>query len=132
MQWLIDLVIEAIGVPPCYVNRPDFVGEWLNPGDDFNTNNVFAVDFSPVVPAGAKAVIFRLRAENTVAGLKVFGTKHGEGIGPGHCIFSPPIANLIERSMLTLGCDEDGKCDLQAEPGGFWSNVGISPRGWIL
>ncbi|GAI35317.1 unnamed protein product, partial [marine sediment metagenome] len=26
MQWLIDLIIETIGVPPCYIDRGSFFG----------------------------------------------------------------------------------------------------------
>ncbi|MCK5602356.1 hypothetical protein KAR91_10815, partial [Candidatus Pacearchaeota archaeon] len=60
MQWLIDIVAEAVeaqlGIPPCFVDRGD-------PGAaDFNQGNIIAdgfphdLDFSAIVPDGATAM----------------------------------------------------------------------------
>jgi len=132
MQWLIDLIIEAIGIPPCYIDRGDFLGDFEAIDAKLNAGTFQTVDFSSVVPAGAKAVVIRLRAQNTVAGESVEVQPFGTQEGPGHCSFEVTVANIICRRFITVGVDADRKIKIRGTVVGLWSYGSISLRGWIL
>ena len=119
-------------MPPCYIDRGDFAGEWPGFPAGLNTGIWETLDFSSKVPAGAKAIIFRVRANNTVAGESIQMQPHGSLQAPGHCVFAVPSANIVNRAILTIGCDADRKIDYQATALGLWGNEGCSMRGWIL
>lgn len=132
MQWLVDLIIEAIGVPPCYIDREEFVGEFASITADLRDGLEHVVDFSSIVPAGAKAVVIRFRATCDEAGVSVFVVKNGIDITPGKCAFAIVTAGFAHRQFLTIGVDADRKIKFKATENDGWSGGGISLRGWIL
>lgn len=137
MQWLINLVAEKviaeIGVPPCYIDRGDFTGEFASINAGLNDGLWHEIDFSSIVPANAKAVVIRLRAENTVAGESIqVQPKDTLKDVPGHCAFSIPSADITNRTWMVIGLSTDLKIIYNATSLGVWSNSGVSLRGWIL
>lgn len=64
MQWLIDLIIEAIGIPPTFIDRGDPATSDFS-GPAFTRDGAWHdLDLSAIIPAGATAVLFAFEGEN--------------------------------------------------------------------
>ena len=131
MQWLIDLIIEAIGVPPCYIPRTD----WL--GSDFTAANVttdgarHTLDLSAIVPEGATAVnltviVLTANVNAVVRFLHPDSTSH-----LARCIMRTQVANINMRGIVAVGLDANRHVDYTFS-NIVWTDIGIAVRGWWL
>lgn len=131
MQWLIDLVIEAIGVPPCYIDRGD-------PGDvdfdqtDFTDDAAWhTLDLSAIVPENAQAVnltafivatevskVFWFREDGNVNSYNASGLST-------QIAFQPVITNM------SISLSTDRKLAYNLDPS-TWLSIGVTVCGWWL
>jgi len=124
--------MEAAGfLKAAYIDRGQFSGEWADISANLNDGEWHVMDFSSVVPANAKAVVIRLRADNNNAGEKIEMHKYGITPHVGHCVFSAQVAGITNRSFIVMGVDTAGRIEYRGF-GGVWTGAAISLRGWIL
>lgn len=131
MQWLIDLIIETIGIPPVYIHRGDPAVQDYD-HNDFTYDNVWhALDLSAVVPDGAKAVLFHVSAKD--AQVQNFGQFERNG-GINHTNFSQIIIQVADLTIaydIVVACDEDRKIQYRF-PGVPFDLFDLVIRGWWL
>lgn len=130
MQWLIDLVIKAIGVPPCYVNRGDATGTDFTMADLTMDWGVHYLDLSGIIPEGATAVHLYFAFVANAAGTCMW-------LQPSDCVhcfsalgMTSQVANIeIDcDGFVALGPDRKIKYQGGAPP---MTAVFIHVRGWM-
>ena len=131
MQWLIDLVIEAIGIPPTYIDRGDYTGSDYTQATLTFDANWHTLDLSGIIDPGATAVEIRFKAQTQAVPKKVRFRKHGTTMTFNTCSFRTQVANLANNTNLVIGVSEDGKIDFWADAG-VWTGVSLVIRGWWL
>lgn len=104
MQWLIDLVIEKIGVPPCFYDRGDPAAwdfTWIN----LNTDGAWHdLDLSAIVPNAAKAVLLRIRVQCGVVAKLLQFRKSGNVNSLNTNGFRVQVANVVFEGDLVCAC----------------------------
>lgn len=131
MQWLIDLIIEAIGVPPCYIDRGDPVNADFAT-EDFTLDDAWhELDLSSLIPAGATAVALTgLFINEQVQRLAMFRL-HGNSNAANVARIYTQSASLTICSDFVVALDPDRKIDYLFE-GFFWSTISLTVKGWWL
>jgi hypothetical protein len=131
MQWLIDLIIEAIGIPPVYIDRGDPAALDFLIGDFPVTDNWTMLDLSGIAPAGAKAVSMQVVIRATSTGRVLQFRRHGNVNAMAKKSILTQVGGVYCHGDLTVGCDSDRKVDY------FRNLVGINychmiVTGWWL
>lgn len=131
MQWLIDLIIEAIGIPPVYITRPDPIANDFLTGDFTQDGNWHDLDFSPIVPVGASAVNIQLRVSNTNVIQTIDMRPKGSTTTMGLTVIQNQVANQYETAVVVVSVDADRKLQYKV-PGNPFSTITLKTRGWWL
>lgn len=131
MQWLIDLVIEAIGVPPCYIRNPDFPGLFIPPGDWIKDGNFHIADVSAVVDAEATAidVAWKYKADAAAGVLYIKPVGHVGFVNT--CVARTYVANLEHNEDLTIPLDSNKQFEYRFSAGLVWFTA-FRIHGWWL
>lgn len=131
MQWLIDLVIEAIGIPPVYVDRGDYQTYDFKTTDFTQDTAWHELDLSAIVPAGASAVKFHLKTRNTTVATFMRFRKHGHTGDEYRCTNRTQVSNIAFGFYLVVGVDSDRKIDYYVKTPNFTA-IHITVQGWWL
>lgn len=135
MQWLIDLVIEAMSdvfLQTGYVlrgtrgNIPDF--DLI----DFTVDGLWHdLDLSGIAPAGAKAVNMKFRGGSNNIGDSFKWRAKGETHGLFTCFYRPQVAGVDLGSLVALDIDTNriGQYNVS---GVGWYKLSINVTGWWL
>lgn len=131
MQWLIDLIIEAIGVPPCYIARYDWLGSDFDQGDVTTDGARHTLDLSAIVPENAKAVNLSVivQTANVNSIVRFFHPDSTSHLG--RCIIRTQVANINMRFVAAVGIDSNRHVDYTFS-NVVWTSIGIAVRGWWL
>ena len=131
MQWLIDLVIEAIGIPPVYIDRGDPAADDFVKADFIADGNWYEEDLSAIVPEGAKAVVLRVDLRSDAVGKWIQMRKPGNVNTKNVSMARTQIANLYITNDMICSISEDRKIEWRIQAA-LWINVEIVVKGWIL
>lgn len=131
MQWLIDLVIETIGVPPCYIDRGDPVNEDFTAAQLIDDGAWHELDLSGIVPAKAQAVHLILVFVNAAISKLVTLRKAGNVRVRNISVLYTYIAGVPTYHTTFVAVDADRKIEYNIDAGG-WILKGMTVRGWIL
>lgn len=131
MQWLIDMVIEAIGVPPCSIDRGDPADLDLLKADFFTDGAWHEHDLSAVVPEGAKAINVTVKYSANAVGREIKFRKHGNTNERNVLQGSNPVANLPYMMNGLIEVDADRKIESNVEAG-LYTYINFTIRRWIL
>ncbi len=129
MQWLIDLVIKTIGIPPCYVSRGDYSGADYDHTTLIADSAFHELDLSAIVPEGATAVKLHCKMTSAIVATKL-RLRPGGYIHSGfHCTLRSQVANVTVGALITVGLSTDRKIGYQYTTGvpGVRS---ITVQGW--
>lgn len=131
MQWLIDLVTEAIGIPPVYIDRGD-TAAWDFEKADFDIDGAWhELDLSAIVPEGAQAVYITSYWRATALNRVINFRRHGNSNNVVALRSSNNVADVIVRFNGLVACDEDRKIDFNIEAG-LYNYIYVTISGWIL
>jgi len=131
MQWLIDLIIEAIGIPPTYITRgPHAASDWdLN--DLIVDGADHDLDMSALVPAGASAVNLHIvGTTNTIADIFYLRPKSVPVIF-GSCTLRPQVAAHAYCVRRAWAVDADRIMTYKFSGVG-WTYWKLNVKGWWL
>ena len=131
MQWLIDLIIEAIGIPPVFISRGDPAG-W-----DFTQATLTAdgarheMDLSAIIPAGASAVSLRLGVRHSAIGKSFYVYPHGtvNVFNAIRCLNQ--VSNISIEIDGVISLDSTRKVDYLLT-NIVWDSVYVAVKGWWL
>lgn len=131
MQWLIDLIIEAIGIPPTYVDRGDTFPEDFSTVDLVTDGAFHELDLSAIVPAGAVLVLIHCGFSGTSAPANAAFRKPGYITGWNVAAVTLLVAGLARRPDVIVPLSPDRKIEYKfAGPG--WTAQDMTIRGWWL
>lgn len=131
MQWLIDLIIEAIGIPPVFIDRGDpFLPDFAI-GDLTLDATWHELDLSAIVPEGASCVALNIAVFNNFINksfeVRTLGKVNHYNLGG----VITQVANLANMGDVQVHPDSDRKIEYLATAGG-WFVVNITVKGWWL
>ncbi len=135
MQWLIDIVLEAVAalgyLTTSFVDRGD-VGAWDFTHADLTKDNYWHdLDLSAIVPAGTTAVQLRVQIkDDSIARAIIFRKKGHTGFW-NIARLRIQVANVEIEGDIMVPLDNDRKINYLAT-GAVWTLIGISVRGWWL
>ncbi len=136
MQWLIDIVVEAvlaaIGIPPVYIWRGDPGPVDYVVGDLTIDDNWHVLDISSIVPAGAQAVDIRVTYTNTTINRELAFKKEGQTFGTVGLSFITQVASLANKGNGLIALNDDRKIEYKVRDAGNWLGISITIKGWIL
>lgn len=131
MQWLIDLIIESIGVPPCYIDRGDEAIDDFRAIDFTRDGFWHTLDLSGIIPTNATAVSLTvLIASGIINDIATFAPRITSGLGNFNTIVSQ-VANLSINKDLTISIGPNRTIAYKIPPG-VWQVVNLSVKGWWL
>lgn len=135
MQWLIDIVAEKviaeIGIPPCWIQRPDFDGnDFLK--EALTIDNAWhELDVSAIVPAGASAAHFHIKVDaNTIGGV-IYMRPRGRSEFTGTCKVRPQVAGQPIAYFPTVGLDSSRIIEYRISSA-VWVLINIKIEAWLL
>lgn len=131
MQWLIDLIIEAIGVPPCYIDRGTFLPNDFTQADLIQDGTWRELDFSGIVPAGATCMNLHFSALDAAVGRILYTRPAGDTTSIGTCTFRNQVANVAVGGFIPMGISTDRKIEYKCIAPGY-AIITIKIRGWWL
>ncbi len=131
MQWLIDLVIEAIGIPPVYIDRGDPAAA------DFTKITLTAdgayheLDLSGIVPAGASAVHLAMQLIHGAIGVSLRLREIGNVNETNSATLFVQVAfsAIYHDPFIKIGVDRKIEYKLSNVA---WTTVDLTVRGWLL
>lgn len=131
MQWLIDLIIDAIGIPPVSIDRGDPpVCDFSWPGllDDGLWHEL---DLSGIVPAGASLVGLYTFSSNAYA------SKHCAFRTPGNVntenisMTNTQVSGVPQTLDVFVNVDANRKIEYKLDVGG-WTGFVVTVKNWWL
>ena len=131
MQWLIDIVIEAIGIPPVFINRGDIATQDFSFADFDQDGLQHDLDLSGIVPSNASAVSFWFDGFSaTVESPVVFMPKAHTHV-TNSCELVAQVAGVLIRGDFVLPIGPDGLIKyFFGTPD--WDFMGMYVKGWWL
>lgn len=131
MQWLIDLIIEAIGIPPTFIDR-----DHLNVADfniaDLTQGSVWTeLDLSGIIPTNASAVLLHVRGTNTAIEEIIRFRPHWQTAHKYRCQLRTAVANVGGNANPVVAVDSERKIEYYMS-GINWSLVWFTVHGWWL
>ncbi len=131
MEWLIDLIIEAIGVPPCFIDRGDPATYDWTVGDFTADGAWHDLDCSAIVPAGATAVVLTVNglAVTVARSLKLRRKGNVNEINIAHLNVQAAVISNAEEYIVPL--DSNRFLEYKITIGGFLA-LNASVVGWFL
>lgn len=131
MQWLIDLIISRIGIPPVFIDRGD-PAEIDFGIDDFTRDGVWhELDLSTIVPAGATAVLISVWLKNTETDKFFMLRKHGNTETWSSSVIATQVSNVYFGCDFVCVIDADRKADYLVSING-WTEIYFTVKGWWL
>lgn len=131
MQWLVDLVIAAIGVPPCYVHRPEVFGyDWVK-GDLTLDGSFYTLDASAIVPENATGILLKVEIRATAAEKWMFFRKNGFTNWFSTNNVNTQVANIYRDDEAIIGIDSDRKFQYALADNTF-NVVNLTILGWFM
>ncbi|MBA7667202.1 hypothetical protein ES703_75287 [subsurface metagenome] len=118
MQWLIDLIIEKIGIPPTYIYRGDPTEYDFNLGDFTVDYQWHPLDLSAIVPAGAKGVGISIVARPIAVPMDIQFRRGGQVDAYNWSGFMTKVAGNQQKETFMVACDENRIVDYRIETGG--------------
>jgi len=131
MQWLIDLIIEEIGVPPCFIDRGDPAVVDYVVGDLVIDNDWHDLDLSAIVPENAKGVVIHTLLTTQQVGLNFNLRKKGNTNAINISQAWSAVAFESFSPDMTVPCDENRKIQYKVWPGN-WLILQLTVKGWWL
>lgn len=131
MQWLIDLIIEAIGVPPCYIDRGAFGPNDFTQADLIQDGTWRELDFSAIVPDGATAINLHWTAQDAAIGKILYIRPAGDTTTIGTCMIRSQVANLGYGAYTPMSISADRKVEYRCAAPGY-TILTFKIRGWWL
>jgi len=131
MQWLIDLVIESIGVPPVFIDRGDPAS------DDFavialTRNGAWHnLDLSGIVPSNASAVAMVAWLGSPVINRWFELRKKGNINNFNENYLITQVANIATAGNFVVPIGTDGLLEYKFQDGTF-NQGAITVKGWWL
>jgi len=131
MQWLIDLVIEAIGVPPCFIDRgdtaaADYTKDTLTTDEAWHT-----LDLSAIVPKGTTAVAIRLFIRTGANNRYVTFKRNGQANNINSSYVLTQASNVSYGCDIIVPVDSDRKVEYKIE-NVVWTTCNVTIKGWWL
>jgi hypothetical protein len=87
------------------------------------------LDCSPVVPAGAKAILFRVTISDNLVQQSFIMRENGNSNAINKSIVQTQVANVINDADMIVACDSDRVVEYGAS-NTTWTNINIAIRGW--
>ncbi len=131
MQWLIDMVIAAIGVPPCYIDRGSTAAYDFDQTVLIQDGGWHDLDLSGIIPENAKAVILHFRGLDAAVGRTLNVRPKNTTTVIGTCTVRNQVANISIGLHATIGVGADRKIQYRSAAPGF-AEINFLVRGWIL
>jgi len=131
MQWLIDLIIESIGVPPVFIDRGDYVLNDFENGDFTIDGNWHELDLSGIIPEGTSAVVIRCGFHCDFVSWMFKVRKAGTTSLLRTSVGIQNVAGVKNSPNPTIGVSSSRKIEYNFEPAANLA-VGILVRGWFL
>jgi len=133
MQWLIDIVLEAVAkvgyLTTGFVNRGDpAVPDW-GEGDLIVDTDWHELDLSAIVPEGAKGVLFKALGRHAAFGKRFELRPHGHAQTQNICEIQTLVAGAFHHADWVCPCDGDRKIDYMLETPA-WITVILTVKGW--
>lgn len=131
MQWLIDLIIERIGVPPCYINRGD------PPNVDYTIVDLTAdgawhtLDLSGIIPEGATAVNLQVFIANNQAQKTLLFRPDGNINTANNATVVTQVGFFGIPANCPIALSADRKIEYTFAVGG-WLLADLTVCGWWL
>lgn len=131
MQWLIDLIVEAIGVPPTFIDRGDPAVVDFDK-DDLTQNNAWHdLDLSGIIPSNATAVLLTIEIDSVFTQKKLWIRKNGNANTINKSQILTAVANGNRGADFTVPVGTDGIIEyLTSVPP--WTRLDITVKGWWL
>lgn len=131
MQWLIDLVIEAIGIPPVFIDRGDPDAWDFTEADLIMDNTWRELDLSSIVPAGASAVSLNVRGRHADLAKELLFAEKGNINFHNSVGIRTVVGSLYHYADLIVKLDSN-RCIQYKAMAPNWTNISICIRGWFL
>ena len=131
MQWLIDLVIEAIGIPPCFIDRGD-PASWDWTASDFARDATWRdLDLSGIVPEGATSVLFGILIMDTSIGRDFYLRKKGNANSKNISFLTTQVASVWMKTDCVCPCDSNRFVQYNSNISAF-GQIQVCVKGWWL
>lgn len=135
MQWLIDIIIEAviaaIGIPPVFIDRGDPAAADYVTGDFIKDETWRELDLSAIVPEGAQAVTCFVLMKAVLTG-KFFAVKKGGQVnGVNISQIMSIAAGVYNTADFTVAVDSNRKVEYYAKAG-VYTVLNVTVKGWWL
>lgn len=131
MQWLVDLIIATIGIPPTFIDRGDPANYDFTTGD-FTTDGFWHdLDLSGIVPSNAKAVVMyayvKAPSIKRYLQIKVKGKSNFFNIAT----MRTQTSNCALTLDLVSPINSDGMLEYKTSPVAF-TTIYLTIKGWWL
>ena len=129
MQWLIDLVIEAIGVPPCFIRRTGVLGWDFLTGDFTTDGNWHDLDLSAFVPADSTGVLLRVQINDNLISqrIRIRNKTDPSAANASECLTQ--VANTFICYDIICPLDSTRIIEYNAS-NVVWGTIQVIARGW--
>jgi len=135
MQWLIDIIkdwIVAEGyLKSSYIDRGDPFITDFEAGDLTTDGQWHDLDLSAIVPAGAKAVVFRVYVMNTTAMSDFRMRKNGNSNAKNTSELYTQVGNIVYTADMIVSPDTNRIIEYTAFLFG-WTTLSLTIKGWWL
>lgn len=131
MQWLVDLVIAVIGIPPTFIDRGDFAGNDFTTAFFTRDANWYDIDLSAIVPAGAVAVLLAVRARAGVADAFAMFRENGNVNTENASRFYTQAGNIYFDSCIICALSSSRVIEYRFD-NVAWNSIILNVRGWWL
>jgi len=131
MQWLVDLIIEAIGIPPTFIDRGDPAAWDYAAGDFTKDGNWHELDVSAIVPAGATAVLLKYEFQGVAVDTTFEFRKDGNANAYNTAKIRAVIAGVVHYCDCVCPISTDRKLEYR-QTGNPIININVVIKGWWL
>lgn len=129
MQWLIDLVIEAIGIPPTFIDRGDPAAPDFDATDLTKDAAWHELDLSAIVPEGATAVTLAILTHAAAVQNQLYFRRAGNTDAVNIAAVTTVIVGLLQTNDFVVAVDEDRKIEYSLTALN-WNIIFITVKGW--
>lgn len=130
MQWLIDLVIEAIGVPPVFIDRGDPATSDWNQATLTLDGAWHELDISAIVPTNASAILFRGLMRDGAIAKRLGFRKAGHVNAFNTSIMYTQVADVFIQQDCIIAVTTNQKIEYIADAG--IDLIFLTIAGWWL
>ena len=131
MQWLIDLIIESIGVPPVFIDRGDPANDDFLVGSLVRDGAWHDLDLSSIVPSNASCVALAAYISGTTVLKWCEFRKKGNVNVYNESYFVTQVANVSITGDFNIPIGSDGLLQYRFQDSTI-NNGAITVKGWWL